>query len=74
MAISGSAGFLMPGNVFISTLILCSVLVLVNITCVLSWAGFGAFMSRYLQHKAARRSFNLTMAGLLLLCVPLVFF
>lgn len=72
MAISGSATFLLPGNVFVATLILCVVLVAVNVPCVLSWAAFGALIARYLQSDLARRTFNAAMAALLLLCVPFI--
>ena len=45
----------------------------VTIPCSLFWVAVGRFMSRFLQVPSRLKRFNFVMAGLLLFCLPLIF-
>lgn len=56
-----------PGNVLLQTALVTGVL---TVTCFLSvaiWAGFGVAIGRFLQKPSARKAFNSSMGGLLIL-------
>jgi threonine/homoserine/homoserine lactone efflux protein len=61
------------GNMLLQTMAIAVVLAAACFLSVVLWAGFGAAIARLLDHPAARRGFNWSMAGLLVVSLIPVF-
>ena len=63
----------LEGDVLLQTSVIAGVLAAACLASVVIWAAFGAAIGRLLHHPRARRTFNWTMAGLLVLSLIPVF-
>lgn len=61
------------GDVLWETSVIAAVNSIACLVSVVIWAGFGAIIGRYLGNPRVRTAFNLSMAGLLVLSLVLVF-
>ena len=61
------------GEVFVETAVIASVLAGACFASVAIWAAFGAAIARFLGNPRARRAFNWSMAGLLVVSLLPVF-
>lgn len=61
------------GDMLVETTLITSVLALACFASVVMWAGFGASIARFLGNSRARKAFNRSLAGLLVLSLVPVF-
>ena len=74
MAVGAIAAFTTPGGDYALELILiAAIFTVINLPCVSLWALFGVAIGRYLNNEAARRAFNIVMAGLTIASAALLF-
>jgi threonine/homoserine/homoserine lactone efflux protein len=74
MAVGALAAFTTTGgDVLLETAVIASVLVAACFASVVTWAGFGAIIGRFLSNPRVRIAFNWSMAGLLALSLLPVF-
>lgn len=74
MAVGAIAAFTTPGGDYAIELILIAVVfAAINLPCVSAWALFGVAIGKTLSNDAARRVFNLVMAGLTVASAALLF-
>ena len=63
----------LDGDVLMQTSVIASVLAVACLASVVTWAAFGSAIGRFLRRPHARRTFNWSMAGLLVLSlIPVV--
>ncbi len=66
MALGATTAFVAPGEFVTGVSIVTGMFTLINLPCVASWAGFGVVLRRFLHRPWALRTFNVTMAVLLI--------
>lgn len=65
MAIGAATTYTPEGSGSLTVLLLAGTFMLVGVPCSAAWAGFGQAMRRFLDKPAVLRTFNVTMAALL---------
>lgn len=73
MAVTGATAFRLNDNLLVNALFLAVAFAIVNLPSITVWAAFGLGLRRFLSGPTMLRSFNWTMAALLILSiVPMV--
>lgn len=74
MAVGAIAAFTTPGGDYaIELVLIAAIFTVINLPCVSLWALFGVAIGAYLNKAAARRAFNIVMAGLTIASAALLF-
>ncbi len=70
MVISANASFsIAGGDYWLSVVMITLTFILIGPPSIMMWAGFGQYISRFLNNTTYLRCFNITMASLTALCV-----
>lgn len=65
MGLGAMTAYAPPENYIWNVVVVAAVFAVVSVPCVLCWTGFGVGLRRFLDRPATLRTFNLAMAGLL---------